>query len=403
MTISRREFLIGGAGVGASVLAQGVLPSQAYAAGANDVLVCVFLRGGADAINLVVPYGDGDYYANRNALAIAKPGSGANAGLDLDGFFAFHPAAAPLLGHFQNRTLAVVHAVGSPDPTRSHFDAQDYMERGRPGVKTELQGWIGRHLASSGAALGAFSALGLGAHAQTSLNGPTAPLALNSIDSFRLWAPTGSEGFLSSLYQGDNVLSVAGQEALAALASIKAIAVAPHPPLNGAVYPNNTFGRQMADVATLIRRNIGVKAACVDLLGWDTHNYQGGATGAFANVLTTLAGGLNAFVSDMGEGMAGVTVVVMTEFGRRVKENGSGGTDHGHGGVMLALGPNVNGGRIYGTWPSLAAAALDHGDLAITTDYRSVLGELVQKRLGNANLDAVFPGFSVQPLGVFKG
>ena len=405
--ISRRQFLKMGGGLAAASIAGGMIPQLAFAAPGSyrgDTLISVFLRGGADTLNLVVPYGDPAYYANRTSIAIPAPRLGqAGTALNLDGFFGFHPAAAPLRSLFQQKTLAVIHATGSPDPSRSHFEQQDYLESGTPGVTFQGSGWIGRHLQSVGITAETFTAVGLTAHTQKSLRGAIPPLGFDRLSSFRVAGGSSVEQALRSMYSGSNSLAAAATQTLNAQSVAAALSATPYQPANNAAYPNNSFGVQMANIAQLIRSDVGLAAACVDLGGWDTHANEGGITGDFANNVATLANALSALSTDLGNRMGQVTVVVMTEFGRRVKENASAGTDHGHGSAMLAMGGNILGGKVYGTWPGLGAASLDQGDLAVTTDFRNVLGEIVLKRLGNSRLDQVFPGFSVQSLGLAIG
>ena len=378
--ITRRAFLKMGGGLAAVSAANGIVPQLAFAAPGSyrgDTLITVFLRGGADTFNLVVPYGEPAYYANRTTIAIPAPRAGkTGAALDLDGFFGFHPAATSLHALFNQKTLSIINAAGSPDPSRSHFEQQDYIESGTPGNPFQGSGWIGRHLQSMGITAETFTAVGLSSHTQKSLRGTIPPLGLDSLAGFRISGGTSlTSGITSSPYQ----------------------------PANGAIYPTNTFGRQMANIAQMIKANIGLAAANIDLGGWDTHSSEGGATGSLANNVATLANSLGALNTDLGNLMGQVTVVVMTEFGRRIKENASGGTDHGHGSAMIAMGGNILGGKVYGRWPGLSTASQDQGDLAVTTDFRTVLGEIVLKRLGNPMLDQVFPGFTLNPLGLAVG
>lgn len=407
--ISRRNFL----GALSALALPSWFPRLAFAASPEvappgDVLVCVFLRGGADSLNVVVPVGDADYYRSRPTLAIPEPGGAAGAALDLDGFYAFHPALAPLKELYDDGVLAAVHAVGSPDDTRSHFDAMDFMERGTPGDKTIASGWIGRHLATLATGNESpFRAVGMGQIVQASLRGPVPAVALQSIADFHLAGrPEGIESFqqgLAALYDGGELLAIEGQKTLAAIASLAAADPGHYAPQNGATYPASPLGMSLQQVAQMVRADLGLEVACVDAGGWDTHQGQGGAAGPMAGLLADLGAALAAFHADLGERMDGVTVVTMSEFGRRLPENASAGTDHGHGGAMLVLGGNVRGGRVYGAWPGLAPEQLaGPGDLAITTDFRTVLAELVERRLGNPAVGEVFPGFvSTGYLGLF--
>ncbi|MBI4673559.1 MAG: DUF1501 domain-containing protein [Chloroflexi bacterium] len=364
----------------------------------HDLVVVVFLRGGADGLNIVVPHGDRDYYGNRDALAIAQPKARDDASaIDLDGFFGLHPKLRPLKELWDARVLAAIHAVGSPDPTHSHFDAMDYMERGTPGDKALPTGWIGRHLQIQAANNRVpFRAVGLGTLVQQSLRGPIPTMALQSIADFHLRGETQElariQQTIASLYEGNEFLEIEGQETLAAMDTLAKIAKTKYAPANGARYPQGYFGQALATLAQLIKAQVGVEVAAVDIGGWDTHQAEGGGDGQMARLLQEFADGLRAFYTDMEAQMKKITLVTMSEFGRRVRENSSRGTDHGHGGVMFVLGGSVNGGKMYGDWPSLAQEKLyGPGDLAVTTDFRDVLGELLQKRAGNQNLAAVFP------------
>jgi uncharacterized protein (DUF1501 family) len=402
---SRRRFLqaLGGLSLPAWFprLAFGSTPARLGAG--RDVLVCVFQRGGADGLNVVVPFGDGAYYANRPQLGIREPSPSAGTALDLDGFFGLHPALAPLKELYDQKWLAPVHAVGSPDGTHSHFQAQDYMERGTPGSTAIGTGWIARHLASLGAADPSagkpFRAVGIGSLLQASLRGPVPATALRSIAEFHLRG-SGAElqafqTTISSIYSDGSWLDAPGQQTLDAISTLGAANLQTYQPRNGAKYPTSGFGLAMQQVAQLIRADLGLEVACVDLGGWDTHHAQGGATGQLSALLADFASGLHAFATDMADQLGRVTIVTMSEFGRRVQENASGGTDHGHGNCMFVLGGGVNGGKVYSSWPGLAPGQLaSPGDLAVTTDFRTVLAEIVDRRLRNAgNLTQVFPNF----------
>ncbi len=373
----------------------------------QDILVVVFMRGGADGLNIVVPHGDRDYYANRPEIAIAQPNTrDENSALDLDGFFGLHPKLRPLQEVWQARQLAVVHAVGSPDPTHSHFDAMDYLERGTPGEKAMPTGWIGRHLqVKASENQSPFRAVGLGTIVQQSLRGPIPAIALQSIADFHLRGDTSElariQQTISSLYDGGDFLDVEGQETLTAMETLSKIADRRYAPANGAKYPQGYFGQSLATLAQLVKADLGVEVAAVDIGGWDTHQQQGGGEGQLGRLLEEFAQGLHAFYTDMGDRMKQITIVTMSEFGRRVQENSSRGTDHGHGNVMFVMGGGISGGKVYGEWPTLAPDKLyGPGDLDVTTDFRDVLGEVVQKRLGNANLGAVFPNY---PTFNFRG
>jgi uncharacterized protein (DUF1501 family) len=376
----------------------------------GNVLVCIFQRGGMDGLNVVMPQGDPDYINLRPTLAIPemKPGDASTA-IDLDGFFGLHPSLAPLKDAWDDKGLAIVHAVGSPDPTHSHFDAMDYMERGTPGEKQIPTGWLARHLQITASQTGSpFRAVGFGGLLQASLRGPVPAVALESITDFHLGGNKQSpllsqfQSDLSDLYSFDTVLDPQAVLTLDATETLKQVAASTYQPAGGAQYPASQFGKALEQVAQLIKSQVGLEIAALDIGGWDTHVNEGALVGQMPKLLDDLAVSLAAFYQDMGDGMKGVTVVTMSEFGRRAKENGGGGTDHGHGNVMFVLGKRINGGKVYGKWPGLAPEKLvAPGDLAVTTDFRSVLGELVQKHLQDPQIGQVFPDFSAyQPLGL---
>ncbi|MBI5303800.1 MAG: DUF1501 domain-containing protein [Chloroflexi bacterium] len=373
----------------------------------GDVLVCVFMRGAADCLNLVAPHGDKDYYAARATLAIAQPKASQNqTAIDLDGFFGLHPALRPFKAIYDARDLAIIHAVGSPDPTHSHFDAMDYMERGTPGEKQMTTGWIGRHLQMMATSnQSPFRAIGMGALLQQSLRGTVPATALQSIADFHLQGDQRRvqqmQTALASLYEGDGFIETNGQQTLQAMRDLAKITSSKYTPAGGAKYPDTAFGKSLMAIAQLIKAGIGVEVACADLGGWDTHVQQGNATGQQAQLAEELSQSIAAFYTDMRDQMKQITLVTMTEFGRRVQENSNRGTDHGHGSAMFVLGGNINGGKVYGEWLGLGKDKLyGPGDLAVTTDFRDVLGEIVQKRLANSNLAGVFPNY---PTFKFRG
>jgi uncharacterized protein (DUF1501 family) len=371
--------------------------------------VLVFLRGGMDGLNLVVPYGDADYAANRPDIRI-RPAGQTRGALDLDGFFGLHPAAPHLRELYTGGALAIVHAVGLTDPTRSHFDAMAMMERGTPGNTTTTTGWLTRHLASVTDIAGTdIPVLAAQSASPDSLLGYANTAAISSLSSLAYSGKWDQIDFqrlaLRALYTGSSWLYQAGAQALDVSDRIALADLGSYTPEFGAVYPGGSFGDALKLIAQMIKQELGVRVAAVDLDGWDTHQSQGDdGQGYFAALVTTLSQGLHAFYTDLTNYANRLTLVVMTEFGRRLAQNESGGTDHGHGGVMLVLGGNVNKG-LYGRWPGLATDALDERrDLAITTDYRQVLSEIVVRRLRNPHLAAVFPGFGgYQPLNVVKG
>jgi len=408
-TLNRREFLkLSSASLAAGVLLPRSLSQQIFSTAKPDfpadVLICIFLRGGLDGLNAVVPYFEDAYYHNRPALAVQ-----AERALVLDDRFGLHPALQPLLDIWHAGELAVVHAVGSPDPSHSHFEAQDYMERGVPGDKSVTDGWIGRHLESAPwVNPSLFRALGMGAAVPSSLRGKEPVVAMRSIAGFQLVGDPENAALVrelvSDLYHGDGLLAQTARDTFNALDVLSTVDVDSYSPAGGAVYPESPFASELNQVAQMMRAQIGLEAVCLDLGGFDTHAGQGGADGDLADLLAEFAAALAAFYQDLRAAGQAFTVVVMSEFGRRLAENASGGTDHGHGGVMFALGPAVLGEKVHTEWPGLEADSLyGPGDLAVTIDFRDVLGELLVKRLGNPDgLEVVFPGHQPVFPGVFR-
>lgn len=404
MPFSRRSFLTS---LGALSL-PAWFPRLAFAArpeeraAARDVLVCIFQRGGADGLNIVVPHAESAYHDARPTLSLPDPGA-TNGVIDLDGFFGLHPSLAPLKELWDDQALAVVHAVGSPDANHSHFSSMDVIERGTPSNQV-TSGWIGRHLASlADGNTSPFRAVGFGSLLQASLRGPVSATALQSIVDFHLKGRKGMtaaqltqfQSTLTALYNGSTFVDLEGTQTFQAVAQLAKANPAQYQPENGAQYPASDFGKGLLQVAQIVKAGLGLEVACVDIGGWDTHNAEGVTTGTLPGLLADLGASLHAFYTDMGSRMANITVLTMSEFGRRVKENASGGTDHGSGSSMFVLGGGINGGKVYGQWPGLGAEQLfGPGDLAPTTDFRTVLGEVVTKRLGNGALDSVFPGFT---------
>lgn len=412
MIADRRTFLRA-AGLGLAPLAWPAwMPRMSFApphtAPRGDVLVCIFLRGAADVLNMVVPHGEAEYYRLRPTLAVPRPDDARaradGRAIDLDGFFGLHPALAALAAAWQDRQLAFVHACGAPDESRSHFYAMELMERGVTAAAGPASGWIGRHLASLDTGNSSpLRAIGLGERAQRSLQGPVPAAALRSIVDFHLGgdarAAQQMQAALAALYAGgavaDPTLGALGRDTLDVLAAIEQLDPATYRPAGDARYPAGEFGLGLQQVAMLIKAEVGLEVACLDLGGWDTHIAQGGSSGPMAALLAELGAGLAALYADLRDQAGRLLVVTMSEFGRRAQENGGLGTDHGHGSMMMLLGGAVAGGRVHGHWPGLAREQLvGPGDLAVTTDYRDVLGELVAKRLNNPNLAEVFPGYA---------
>jgi uncharacterized protein (DUF1501 family) len=379
------------------------------------ILIAVFQRGAVDGLSMVVPHGDPDYYAARGNIAIARPApGGAETTRDLDGFFGLHPALGPLRPLWDDRRLAIVHACGSPDTTRSHFDAQDYMESGTPGVKSTPDGWLARGLAAlpPRAPASPFRAVSLGAALPRIQRGDVGAVAMSSVADFDVkegaalmsGTPGAARKGFESLYEQGvrDLLYGTGRETFEAVKMLKAAAPQRLAPANGATYPRGRFGESLRQIAQLIKADVGLEVAFADVGGWDTHAGQGNELGQLAQRLREFAEGLAALDRDLGPRMSDVVVLTMSEFGRTVRENGNRGTDHGHGTAMLALGGAVRGGRVYGHWPGLARERLFEGrDLAVTTDFRSLFTEIAVRHLG-APAPPLFPGFT-PPGGALPG
>jgi uncharacterized protein (DUF1501 family) len=370
-------------------------------------LICLFQRGAADALNVVVPHGEAAYYRLRPNIAVPRPlqGIGAAGAVDLDNFFGLHPALAPLKPLWDQGMLAPVHAVGSPSSTRSHFDAQDYMETGTPDQKSTHDGWLNRYLALRGtceagcthdAKQPPFRAVAMTQQTPRILEGPQATIAMSSLDEFSVRATGPAVDRLEALYRTGNadVVHAAGGEMFEAVKILRAANPGQYAPRNGAVYPASQFGQRLKQIAQLIKADVGLEVAFADVGGWDTHVNQGGATGQLALRLDDFARAVAALVADLGDRMAEVTILTMSEFGRTVRQNGSGGTDHGHAGALFVIGGAVKGHKVHGKWPGLEPEQLHEGrDLALTTDFRSVFSEVAAKHLGAKRLDVMFPGY----------
>lgn len=416
-TLSRREMLRKSSAFAAITGIRLAMPrwmpqfsfAPKYQAPRGDILISIFLRGGADSLNMVIPHGDEEYYQARPTLAIARPdASDSLKTLDLNGYFGLHPSLSPLLPAFQAGNMKAIHATGSPDPTRSHFEAMDFMERGTPGNHDLNTGWIGRHLATLDTNNASpLRAIGWGTAVQTTLRGPISPVAMKSIADYHLGGRLDlAEQMINSinaLYSLDmDSLQAAAKVTQDALSIVSQVNIDDYQPQNSTIYPDDEFAFGLKQTAALIRADVGLEVACLDLGGWDTHVNQGGAEGQQAQLMTTLANGLAAFHQDMGTDISRVTVVVMSEFGRRVEENASAGTDHGHGGAMLLMSGNLSSGMVYADWQGLNPEVLDRGDIPITTDYRDVLAEILSTRLNNPLLTEIFPNFTPTPRGLFK-
>jgi uncharacterized protein (DUF1501 family) len=400
---TRRVFLKSSAlamfGVGA---APGWLARAAFAKDAPEtrkkILIAIFQRGAVDGLNVVVPHGDPAYYALRPSLAIPRPnGSDDASAIDLDGHFGLHPALKALKPLWDTKQLAIIEAAGSPDPSRSHFDAQDYMESGTPGLKATYDGWLNRAIAPEPQP-SPLRAVALSADLPRSLRGRNKALAIGSLNDFQVRDQSVAATF-ESMYGAspDQVLNGTARETFDAVKIVQSIRKASYTPAAGARYPNGRLGQSLEQIARMIKADVGLEVAFTDVGGWDTHVNEIGAQphlGQLANLLRDFGDSLAAFSRDMGDRMAGISVVTMSEFGRTAKENGNRGTDHGHANVMFVLGGSVRGGKVYGEWPGLEREQLHEGrDLNVTTDFRTVLSELVSKQMGNQNMTSVFPGF----------
>ncbi|HXZ11498.1 MAG TPA: DUF1501 domain-containing protein [Candidatus Sulfotelmatobacter sp.] len=406
MQITRRYFLKSG---GIAMLGMASLPSflqRAIAATSSPnkkKMVVLFQRGAMDGLNVVVPFGERNYYQMRPTIAIPEPRrGGSEAAIDLDGFFGLHPGLQPLLSLYRAKQLAIVQAVGSPDPTRSHFDAQDFMESGTPGRKATDDGWLNRTLqAIPEDNPTPFRAVAFGPYLPRTLQGSSPAVVIPDLKQFKIYGPQKTvEGGFEAMYAQtvDAALRGVGQETFEAIDQLKKINPDKYQPENGAQYPNGRFGQSLQEIAQLFKADLGLEVAFLDSGGWDHHVNEGGVQGQLANLLRDLGQGIAAFHQDMGDRMQDVVFVSMSEFGRAVRENGNRGTDHGHANCMFVLGGAIKGGRVYSRWPGLSEGQLYQGrDLAVTTDYRSVLGEIISRHLGEQNLKTVFPGFANDP------
>jgi uncharacterized protein (DUF1501 family) len=406
MSITRRVFLKNGALaiVGTSVvpsfLARAVYAAETAAPGRKR-LVVLFQRGAADGLNIVVPHGEQAYYSMRPSIAIPRPRNGAESVIDLDGFFGLHPSMSAFKPLWDQKHLAIVQAAGSPDNTRSHFDAQDYMESGTPGVKSTEDGWLNRAVAGlNETSPSPFRAVAMGGALPRTLAGPVPAVAMNDVRSFGVagrgrGAEIASNTFEAMYEQSvDTVLHGTGNETFEAVKMLRSADPEKYTPAPGANYPRGRFGDSLRQVAQLIKANLGVEVAFADVGGWDHHVNEGSVQGQIANLTREFSQAIAAFWTDLGDLGEETVIVTMSEFGRTARENGNRGTDHGHANVMFVLGGPVKGGRVYGRWPGLAPEQLYEGrDLAVTTDFRQVLGEAVYRHLGNQQLARVFPGF----------
>ena len=358
---------------------------------------------------MVVPHSDPAYYAMRPTIAIARPvpGAGDTGAIDLDGRFGLHPALRSLKPLYDCGMLAPIVAVGSPSSTRSHFDAQDYMESGTPDRKGTTDGWLNRYLAVSGTceagatcAPSPFAAVSLTAQMPRILEGPSPVVAMNSLDEFTVRATGSQADRLEALYRTGraDMIHATGSDTFDAVKMLRAANPQQYAPANGAQYPTTDFGRRLKQIVQLIKAEVGLEIAFADIGGWDTHVNQGAATGQLANRLREFGDGVAALVADLGDRMGDVVILTMSEFGRTARQNGNGGTDHGHAGSMFVIGGDVRGRAVHGRWPGLAPELLNENrDLALTTDFRAVFSEVVSSHLGGRDTTRVFPGYTGSP------
>lgn len=375
--------------------------------GRRKILIAIFQRGAMDGLNAVVPYAEQEYYDLRPTIAVPRPKSGdATAAIDLNGHFGLHPSLAPFKPIYDEGHLAIVHAVGSPDTTRSHFDAQDYMESGTPGVKSTTDGWLNRYLqAKADPKASPFRAVAMGANMPRTMQGKAPALSISNLNDFGI-RTGGSEGGkalqggFEAMYEqtANAALRGTGHETFEAVRLLKTVNPTQYQAAAGANYPRGQYGDRLKQVAQLIKSDIGLEVAFADIGGWDTHVNEGNGQGQLANRLIEFGQGIAALYTDLKDRADEVVILTMTEFGRTAKENGNRGTDHGHASVMFLLGGNVKGGQVYGNWPGLKTDQLyERRDLAITTDFRDVFAELAKTHLGAANLNAIFPGYQANP------
>lgn len=405
--MQRRLFLKSSA---LSMFGVGSAPAWlARAAAATDgpnarkkVLVAIFQRGAVDGLNMVAPHGEKEYYNLRPSIALPRESV-----LDLDGFFGLHPALAPLKPIYDAKRLAIIHAAGSPDPTRSHFDAQDYMESGTPGRKSTRDGWLNRALPRSEGKPSPVRAVSMGANLSRTMRGSNPALAINNLRDFQIRQADPAATF-ESMYGStlDKALQGTARDTFDAVRLIQSLQKQPYRPANGARYPAGRLGQSLQQVASLIKADAGLEVAFADMGGWDTHVNEtapDATQGQLANLLSEFGASLAAFYQDLGDRMQDVVIVTMSEFGRTARENGNRGTDHGHANAMFVIGATVNGGTVLGQWPGLARERLyEQRDLAVTTDFRDVLTDVVRKHLRTSDATDVFPGFTPKAMNILQ-
>jgi uncharacterized protein (DUF1501 family) len=380
------------------------------AGGRRKILIAIFQRGAVDGLNMVVPFGESNYYNLRPSIAIRKPEPGnAESAIDLDGFFGLHPSMRSFKPLWDSKQLAIVHASGSPDNSRSHFDAQDYMESATPGVKSTPDGWLNRYLqGKKDPKASSFRAVSMTRNMPRVLMGRAPSIAMANLNEFSIRAGKASANVQSGFeeiyaQQNKDVIAKTGRETFDAVNYLKQANPGKYKPENGAEYPNGPFGNSLRQIAQLIKADVGLEIAFTDIGNWDTHVNQGNSRGQLANLLNQFSVGIAALYQDLGQRMDDVVILTMSEFGRTVRENGNRGTDHGHANAMFVMGNSVRGGKVYGRWPGLKDDQLFEGrDLALTTDFREVFGEIAISHLGATNIRSVFPGYQISA-SKFKG
>ncbi len=379
--------------------------------GKKKILITIFQRGAVDGLNMVVPHGESEYYDLRRTIAVPKPNQ-TDGAINLDGFFGLHPSLKPFETFWKNKQLAVVHSAGSPDNTRSHFDAQDYMESGTPGVKSTRDGWLNRVLQTkTDKGISPFRAVAMNQQIPRSLVGRAPTIAMTNLVDFAINAGTYTnavQGGFEGVWQqkANDGLGDTGKETFEAVNFLKKANPAQYKAENGAQYPNSQLGRSLLQIAQLIKAGVGLEVAFAETGGWDTHSNQAtvnGSRGQLANLLRDFGQSIAALTTDLGKQMDDVVILTMSEFGRTARENGTRGTDHGHANAIFVMGNSVKGGKVYGDWKGLSSSQLNEGlDLAVTTDFRDVFGEVAYKHFGNKNLDKIFPNYSPST-NKFKG
>ena len=408
--MNRRFFLKSGsvalASVGVGLSAPGFLEralSQTGKSGRRKTLIAIFQRGAVDGLNVVVPYGESPYYDLRPSISIPKPGA-TDGAIDLDGLFGLHPSLSPFKHLFDSQRLAIIHASGSPNSTRSHFDAQDYMESGTPGVKSTSDGWLNRYLqAKKESERSLLRAVSMTQTTPRVLHGRAPTISMSNLNDFAIRAGKSSsdlQGGFEAIYarETNDRLADMGRETFEAVNYLKKVNPAQYKPANGAEYPRTPFGNSLLQIAQLIKAGVGLEIAFTDIGGWDTHVNEGNSRGQLGNLLQQFGAGISALYRDLGQQMDDVVILTMSEFGRTARENGNRGTDHGHANAMFVLGNSVRGGNVYGKWPGLKNDQLNEGrDLALTTDFRDVFGEIAARHLGAANVQSIFPGYNLTP------